>query len=542
MAVNLFSDIFKRTGEAVNQALTPDNLRDFRHASKLFVDDQFRLIPKNGYLYHVFFDINQNASAADPQNPNRDRELGLLVKSVQLPKFTIDVKKFNAYNRPNWVQNKINYDALTIAFHDDTADVVRNFWFDYYNYYYRDADYSTSLYYLNHKYSSTRPSDRWGYTTRFGQSEPYLSAIRIYSLNRKKFSEYRLINPIIKNFRHGDHNATSSEFLQHDMQVEYEAVLYFNGVVGSEVVNGFADLHYDKSPSPLTPAGGGTKSILGQGGLAETGTEVINDLAQGKFKSAIFKGSKAIKTASSMDLKKAGIGEVLEIGKGVLRGNNPENRIFVPSLPSISSDISTIAGKISIPGIKSGIAGAGNLLQSASPLALFNKGKGTPASSEVTDASNFRSGTAPSTPQDLWPMDEEPFDYATLQSQATNSTNVPKSISQTTINDRGQKFDLQYKLVSEDNALLFVKTNLQKIKEQRQITQDSIDLFELKLAALLQEGYTDSSIVVQDLRNQISQSVNAKDQYDYDEIKLNDQINKIEKNIEIIKLKISGLK
>jgi hypothetical protein len=140
---DIFSDALKFAGKMATQALTGDNLRDYRHASKLFVADNYRLSPKYGFLFHVAFDINPNVGANNPTNPNFKDEIGMLVKSVSLPKFNIDVKKYNAYNRPNFVQTKINYETINITFHDDSADVIRNFWFDYYNYYYRDADYST---------------------------------------------------------------------------------------------------------------------------------------------------------------------------------------------------------------------------------------------------------------------------------------------------------------------------------------------------------------------------------------------------------------
>ena len=38
-------------------------MKDFRHASRLYLDDNFRLAPKNKFLYHVVFDINDVAMA-----------------------------------------------------------------------------------------------------------------------------------------------------------------------------------------------------------------------------------------------------------------------------------------------------------------------------------------------------------------------------------------------------------------------------------------------------------------------------------------------
>ena len=42
------------------------NLADFAHASRLYVDDSFRLAPKQKFLYHVVFNINSDAKITDP--------------------------------------------------------------------------------------------------------------------------------------------------------------------------------------------------------------------------------------------------------------------------------------------------------------------------------------------------------------------------------------------------------------------------------------------------------------------------------------------
>jgi hypothetical protein len=58
---------------------------------------------------------------------------------VDLPKFTINNETLNQYNRKRVVQTKINYDPVTLTFHDDGGDNVRKMWYAYYNYYYKDA-------------------------------------------------------------------------------------------------------------------------------------------------------------------------------------------------------------------------------------------------------------------------------------------------------------------------------------------------------------------------------------------------------------------
>lgn len=312
---DIFSDIVKGVGSTLKQSITPDTLRDYQHASRLFVGgpgagpDQYRLAPKSGFLFHVFFDINRQARKDDAANPNALREIGLMVKSVDLPKFSVETKTYNAYNRPNIVQTKIKYDSVSINFHDDSNNLIRNFWRDYFSYYYRDTDYNLNQYKIPHKYEQTRFTE-FGYTPRnVASTQPYLTSIRIYSLYRKKFSEYILVNPIIRSFRHGNHSYESFDTMSHDMVIEYESVIYNSGST-KETIQGFADLHYDRTPSPITPAGGGPKTLFGEGGIVDTAKGVFEDLQEGNYGRALFNAARGIRNAKNMNLKAAALAEV----------------------------------------------------------------------------------------------------------------------------------------------------------------------------------------------------------------------------------------
>jgi hypothetical protein len=86
-------------------ALNPKgNLGDFAHASRLYVDDAFRLAPKTKFLYFVNFnfykDDKHDVLAGFPKMQNRHRaEINMLVKSVDLPQYRSAVEVKNAYNR-----------------------------------------------------------------------------------------------------------------------------------------------------------------------------------------------------------------------------------------------------------------------------------------------------------------------------------------------------------------------------------------------------------------------------------------------------------
>jgi hypothetical protein len=208
-------------------------LRTRQHAARIFTDSQMRLSPKYGFLFYVEFDFNPLISLVSNTSA---REMGMIVKSVGLPKYTIDTKTHNAYNRKNIVQNRIQYDPVNIIFHDDQSDTVTNFWYDYYSYFYRDPDYADATYNAPHKYQS-RASFDWGYTPRPAigynnslgpQPYQYIQAIRIYSLYQQNFSEYELINPVITSFKHGEHaNGSNTNLLEHQMAVTFVLLFCF---------------------------------------------------------------------------------------------------------------------------------------------------------------------------------------------------------------------------------------------------------------------------------------------------------------------------
>jgi hypothetical protein len=282
-------------------------IRDYRHAARIFTDDNFRLSPKYGFLFYVEFDFNPLITSVSNLSA---QELGMIVKSVNLPKYTIDTKIHNAYNRKNIVQNKISYDAVTISFHDDQSDNVRNFWYDYYSYFFRDPDYADATYSAAHKYQS-RPTFDWGYTPKTAvgynstlssltnQPYQYIQAIRIYSLYQKNFSEYELINPTITSFKHGEHsNSGTAEMLSHEMTVQFETVKYHTGYVTKDNVGGFIDLHYDNTRSPIAVEGAENQITDGHGGTARITNDIV-DLATGTTNPLIFNAVAAARNAAN---------------------------------------------------------------------------------------------------------------------------------------------------------------------------------------------------------------------------------------------------
>jgi hypothetical protein len=327
----------------LKQVGTGDEIHDWQHASRTFIDSLYRLSPKIGTVYHVFMDLNPMVAQIDQ---NSQIEIGMMAKSVALPKFSISTKTYNAYNRKNIAQEKINYDPLNITFHDDSADVVRDFWYGYYSYYYRDADHQEPIYNQDHKYKK-RQEQGWGFTPLGGQGQQnYINAIRIYSLHQKNFSSYTLIRPTIQSFQHGQHTSGEYAPMEHNMTVAYEAVQYATGPVSEGTVLGFNTIHYDHSPSPLTSLGGGTTSILGPGGLVEGAGDFITNLQDGNFVGAALGGFRTAQNFKNTNLKTVAGAELAQLGKNILSGQNPLSSVFVPTSGSINRGIATAIGAL----------------------------------------------------------------------------------------------------------------------------------------------------------------------------------------------------
>jgi len=325
---------------SIFQGLTAEpELRDYQHAARTFVDSNYRLSPKLQNLFHISIQLNTFATR-DPQNPNSPIELGLLAKTATLPKFTIQNKVLNSYNRKNVVQEKVNYDPITITFHDDSADVVRNFWQNYYYYYFRDSDHSATLYNQDYKYVP-RSEQNWGFTPNGSNAQNYINTITIYSMHQKRFSSYTMFRPTITSFAHGQHTQGEYLPLEHSMTFVYEAVQYQSGSVSSSTVTGFDLLHYDNTPSPLTSLGGGTTSIFGQGGLIQGTNDVISDITNNNFGAAAISTLNISNNFSNQNLSTIATAELTATAQNILRGQNTQSTIFVPTASSVQNGLAT---------------------------------------------------------------------------------------------------------------------------------------------------------------------------------------------------------
>lgn len=298
-----------------------EGLRDYTHASKTFGvgggpnsgSGTYAQLPRFKFLFYVYFNVNLNIpalknlfSGATPLST-----VGYMVKTAQLPSYDIDVSTLNQYNRKRLVQTKINYNPAQIVFNDDNSDLIRNMWYQYYQYYYSDPTYqygdtpaqsgalgvlSTPLpviggnYNISDLYAPNRPVEHWGLSgqgynnptlTSLASSlltgpasgqPPFFNDITIYGLSQKTFAQYTMINPLITNWTHDTYDySQGSQVMTNTMTIKYEAVKYYSGDIGgvqpSISVPGFADpAFYDTQKSPIASPGS-TGQVLQGGSL-----------------------------------------------------------------------------------------------------------------------------------------------------------------------------------------------------------------------------------------------------------------------------------
>ena len=352
------------------------DMKDYKHAARLFTDDYMRLAPKVEFLYHVHFDINK-AAARSPGGPvgwsksEPNIEVGMLVKACQVPGVTLNTETKNQYGKKTNIQTQAQYTPINITFHDDNVNLISGMWQQYFKNYYADSVFPEELkiqptYSRPGKRGSVSGDDPTGntsggvgpYRTSSVQSQTvgfginsdfpghFFNKISIYQLSRHNFFEYTLINPMIQSWQGPQLNSSSSQPAENQMVLIYEGIKYAQGRVGNDNPDGFAQLHYDKSPSPLSIMGGGSNTLFGQNGVVAGGLDVFGDLLDPNVTSnPLALLGTAIKAKNTYDiaktLTKAGIkNEVSSIATGAIT-NTIEDSVQIFGLNKVNDTKAT---------------------------------------------------------------------------------------------------------------------------------------------------------------------------------------------------------
>jgi len=327
-------------GQQNNSLISNPNayVRDYWHASNVFRSNGYQNTPRLKFLYHVYFTINiaEIPPLAAIYSNNRSATVGLLIKNIQLPRYEVETETLNQYNRKRIIQKKINYQPVELEFHDDGGDLIRQLWYNYFSYYYKDPSQkydsipntngtngqsqsqSNAFSYNNRDiYSDIRTVNDWGFSgesysdgTGSGTSSsgkpPFFRDIKIYGFDQHNFAEYVLINPLIKSWTHDTYDySEDGGVMNNRVMIEYETVKYYSGTVGASRpdtnVIGFADRsQYDY----LENRGGiiyptGTSRVSTGGSQVEIGLGRITDLQAGTLVSPVGSSQRALITPST---------------------------------------------------------------------------------------------------------------------------------------------------------------------------------------------------------------------------------------------------
>jgi len=259
------------------------NLGDFQHAARLYVDDYFRLAPKTKFLYFVNWKINPEVQKLFLKGAQQKHllEAALLVKTIDLPSLDMRVETKNSYNRKKNFHTGITYDPINVTMHDDNYSTTTALLEAYYRYNYADGNaikeendprYASRNTYGNSETRKYKYGLDYSYAgdNNFRTKSPFFDSFDIYQFSRKFFTKFSLINPIITSIQHDTMDQSDGQTpSQNRFSLMYEAVVYDQGEIKDGDPAGFAEIHYDKTPSPLSLEGGGISSFFGSGGAIE---------------------------------------------------------------------------------------------------------------------------------------------------------------------------------------------------------------------------------------------------------------------------------
>ena len=348
---------------AVGGFFGSDYLRDYTHASKTFRPNAYENAPKLKFLFHTYFEINQELFDAGVDGR---QNYGLLVKEIKLPSYTFDTAQLNQYNRKRIVQTKIKYEPITITFHDDNASKATKLWEAYYRYNYRDGSKPNVMFsgnrgsnsggditYNNRNiYSSKVDGADWGYIgdtfTGSDRKIPFFKNITVFGFYQHNFTAYTLINPIITSFQHDTYNySEGAGIMQNTMTIDYETVVYNYGAIDGNnpdnIVTGFgSEENYDRRRSPIALPNSNAR-ILGSGGLVDSVGGTLEALGSGNILGAIKTAGSAYYTFKDRDLKQTAKQELLNGVSYALTNPNVTRNIgaWVQKIGSTPSPIAT---------------------------------------------------------------------------------------------------------------------------------------------------------------------------------------------------------
>lgn len=223
------------------------------------------IIPRPRFLFFAKFVISNSADRTAQTENNVKREVIFQIKQIDKPKFNIQTETMNQYNKKRVIQTSIEYNPMTINFHDDIGDKVLKFWADYFKYYYGDGgreqttDWQNDIVQRNFFHGA---QNGWGYRGNFtggAANMHFFESIDLIQFYGQELTTVKFIRPIITEFDHDNSDyAEGREGTGIRMSFDYEGVIY--ELEGESAANhpefNFIDDYFDPDAPDLSAFGG----------------------------------------------------------------------------------------------------------------------------------------------------------------------------------------------------------------------------------------------------------------------------------------------
>lgn len=233
-----------------------DDLRDYRHASKVFTTNAFRLAPKSKFNFFAHVILNPKVVSTEFLN-RHSAEVNVLLKSIHLPKYDIKTETLNQYNRKKVVQVTSAFRPMQLVFHDDNYGVTRMLWEEYYKYHYADPTRAKNpdRYYTRSAMKNFSANSGATYGLDNGGYQQFIKKIIVYHMGVNVamdnssaihgWNSYTYINPVITEWSHDDlDHSVGNELAKHTLTLHYEAVEYNTGEITPDNPPIFAESQY----------------------------------------------------------------------------------------------------------------------------------------------------------------------------------------------------------------------------------------------------------------------------------------------------------
>lgn len=275
-------------GKATNSSIgayainaRPFTLRDYQHAAKVFLSEPgYIMAPKVGFLFNVVFNFNPPGESILGGAVNKS--ITSLCKTAELPKFNLEFETLNKYNKKEVVPKKLQYEPVTLTFHDDVKNTIRDLWIVYNQYYIADSKITKEAWATDDTYLNTWSFNRYGLDQGLDVKEKkFLSTVDIYSMGNNRFTKYSLINPLIVSFDFDRYDySEGAKTMETQVRLEYESVLYFEGDTSNVTNFGKDSPYYDNMSSSLSQNASNAGRFSNKYGNQKIATGDISDYAE----------------------------------------------------------------------------------------------------------------------------------------------------------------------------------------------------------------------------------------------------------------------